>query len=175
MPPTLTTDRLILRPFSMKDADAAYEIFEEHPDVWRYDPGFQRTREQRDRIIDRYAEYNDEGGCGTLAVTLRADGTLIGYVGLQLYVLPRVPLATPEVELYYKFGRAYWGKGYATEACQAMLDFAFTRMRLARIVTVASRLNQESIRLMQRLGMKIEDAPPSWPSDVIGTLENNRL
>ena len=175
MPHTLETDRLLIRPFTLYDVDAAYAALEGHPDVWKYDPGFQRTREQRAAIIAKYADGNEQDGCGTLAVTLREAGTLIGYAGLQLYVLPRVPLATPEVELYYKLGRDYWGQGYAAEACRVMIRFAFVEMRLARIVTITDEKNAPSIKLLERLGMRLEPAPPSWAGSLTATLENNYL
>ena len=172
MPAKLKTERLILRPFTTDDSDAAFAILEGHPDVWKFDPGYQRTWEQRAKLIQKYADWNDPDGCGTLAIIHKQTEQLLGYVGLQLYVLPREPLATPEVELYYKLGRAFWGQGYATEACQAMVYFAFETMRLQRIVTVTPEGNAPSIRLLQRLGMKIEAAPPEWEGDVIGLLSN---
>jgi RimJ/RimL family protein N-acetyltransferase len=170
----METPRLWLRPFDDDDSDEAYHVLEGHPDVWRYDPGFARTREQRAALIHRYATQNALDGPGTLAVIHKESGALLGYVGLQLYLLPTEPLSTPEVELYYKLGRAYWGQGYAYEACRAMIRFAFDKLRLARLVTVTHRDNQPSIRLMERLGMRIEAAPPQWPDDLIGILENDR-
>ncbi len=171
MPPALTTPRLLLRPFSQDDIPAAYAVFEGHPDVWKFDPGFARTYEQRAEVIRHYAANNDPNGEGTLAITLK-DGTLIGYAGLQLYILPGEPLATPEVELYYKLGRDWWSQGYASEACRRLLDYAFTEMRLARIVTVTQKGNEASLKLMARLGMKLDNAPSAWPGDVIGILKN---
>lgn len=173
MPHQLETARLILRPFEASDADDAFAVLEGHPDVWRYDPGFRRTREQRANIIQKYIDSNYPEEEGTLAVVRRDGNVLMGYVGLQLYVLPREPYATPEVELYYKLGRDFWGQGYAAEACSAMITFAFTEMRLARIVTVTQTENQPSIALLKRLGMWLEDAPPSWAGKLTATLENN--
>jgi RimJ/RimL family protein N-acetyltransferase len=158
----------------MDDIDAAFEALEGHPDVWKYDPGVPRTKEERAAIIQKYAITNDFDSCGTLAVTLNADGHLIGYVGLQFYVLPRQPFATPEVELYYKLGRDYWGQGYASEACRTMIRFAFDEMRLQHIVTITDKQNQESIRLLERLGMRIEDAPPAWDGMLMATLEHDK-
>jgi RimJ/RimL family protein N-acetyltransferase len=172
MPPQLTTPRLILRPFTPEDIDEAYLVFESHPDVWKYDPGHARDYDQRAAIIIKYASLNDPKGEGTLAITLKEDGKLIGYVGLQLYILPTEPLATPEVELFYKLGREYWSQGYAYEACRTMLDYAFNQLRLKRIITVTARENNESIRLLTRLGMRVQDAPPAWAGDVIGILNN---
>ncbi len=172
MPRPLETEPLVLRSWTEDDLDAAYAVLEGHPDVWAFDPGYQRTREQRAAIIRKYAAGNEPDGCGTLAVVEKQSGAVIGYVGLQLYVLPREPLATPEVELYYKLGREFWGRGYAVEACREMLRFAFEEMRLARIVTITDNKNLPSIRLLGRLGMRIEEAPPSWTGSLTGTLEN---
>jgi RimJ/RimL family protein N-acetyltransferase len=172
MPPRIETARLILRPFTPDDLDEAYEVFESHPDVWKYDPGHQRTREQRAVITMKYANSNLVDGEGNLAVTLKDKGVLIGYVGLQLYILPTEPIAIPEVELFYKLGRPWWGQGYATEACNAMLKFSFEELHLGRIVTVVSKDNESSIRLMKKLGMRIGKAPASWPNDLMGILEN---
>ena len=112
--------------------------------------------------------YSEEEG--TLAVVKKAGNVLLGYVGLQLYVLPREPYTTPEVELYYKLGRDFWGQGYAKEACLATIAYAFTEMRLRRIVT--DRQNEPSIKLLQRLGRRLEDAPPKLPGMLTATLEN---
>jgi RimJ/RimL family protein N-acetyltransferase len=174
MPRSLETKRLLLRPFTMDDVDAAYEVLEGHPDVWKYDPGYARTWEQRAGIIHQYTIMNAPDDVGTLAVTLRESGQLIGYVGLQLYVLPSEPLATAEVELFYKLGRTYWGQGYAAEACREMIRFAFEEMRLARIVTVTDRRNEPSIRLLRRLGMTMEEGPDGWPDSLLGVLHNDR-
>ena len=174
MPRPLETERLVLRPWTDDDIDEAYAVLEGHPDVWEFDPGYQRTRDERAAIVRKYAATNEPDGCGTLAVVEKQRGAVIGYVGLQLYVLPREPLATPEVELYYKLGRDFWGQGYAVEACREMLRFAFEEMRLARIVTITDGKNLPSIRLLRRLGMRIEEAPPSWAGLLTGTLENTR-
>ena len=115
---------------------------------------------------------NEEDGEGTLAVTLKESGRLIGQVGLQLYVLPWQPFATPEVELYYKFGAEFWGRGYAFEACRALVDFAFAHMRLLRLVTITHPENERSVRLLRRLGFCLAPAPESFKPHLIGILTN---
>jgi RimJ/RimL family protein N-acetyltransferase len=172
MPPRIDTPRLILRPFAADDIAEAYEVLEGNPDVWKYDPGYQRSLAQRSDIIMKYSTSNLREGEGTLAIIHKGSVKLIGYVGLQLYILPQEPLSTPEVELYYKLGRNWWGQGYAIEACQAMIEFAFKEMRLARIVTITSKENVRSINLMRKIGMKLEDAPPKWPGELVGILIN---
>jgi RimJ/RimL family protein N-acetyltransferase len=169
--PSLETDRLIIRPFEEGDIDAAYAIFESHPDVWRYDPGRERSYEERAAEIRyRIGQYRRDG-IGNMAVTLKADGTLIGYCGLQMYICETRPLASVEVELFYKLGRTYWGQGYATEACRRMISHAFDDWHLPRLVTVTAAANAESIALLRRLGMTIVPSPED-ASDVNGILNN---
>lgn len=170
MPHALETERLLLRPFMEADIDAAVAMFEQEPEVYKYDPGFARTAEQRARMIRRHIADNQEKGEGTLAVIFKESGEVIGQVGLQLYILPWLPYATPEVELYYKFGRAFWGQGYAREACQALVDFAFDEMRLLRLVTITHPENARSVRLLKMLGFCIGPAPDEWNPHVLGIL-----
>jgi [ribosomal protein S5]-alanine N-acetyltransferase len=172
MPHTLETSRLILRPFTEADIDPAYRLFETHPDVYRFDPGHARTRDQRAAIVRRYITDNQEDGEGTLAVTLKDSGALIGQAGLQLYMLPCPPFATPEVELYYKLGRAHWGQGYAEETCRALIKFAFDRINLLRIVTITQPDNEHSIRLLKRLGFSVAPGPEAWAPAVMAVLVN---
>ena len=133
-------------------------------------------------VLDRFASggvvvesgiiFDQEDGEGTLAVTLKHDGRMIGQAGLQLYVLPWTPFATPEVELYYKLGRAYWGAGYALEACHALLRYAFDEMRLLRIITVKQPANRRPTRLLERRSLCIAPAPDIWRSEVVAIRTN---
>ncbi len=172
MPHVLKTERLVLRPYTEADIEPAFHLFEDDPAVYRYDPGFARTFEQRAAIIHRLIADNQEDGEGTLAVTLKDTGQFIGQAGLQLYILPWSPFATPEVELYYKFGQACWSRGYAQEACHSLIRFAFEEMHLLRLVTITHPDNRRSVKLLERLGFSIGPAPHAWHPHVLGILTN---
>jgi [ribosomal protein S5]-alanine N-acetyltransferase len=172
MPHALETARLILRPFTEADLEPAFHLFEVQPDVYRFDPGHARTREQRAAIVRRHIADNQEDGEGTLAITLKESGEMIGQAGLQLYILPSPPFATPEVELYYKLGRPFWGQGYAEEACRALIDFAFNTMHLMRLVTITQPDNDRSLRLLKRLGFSVAPGPQAWAPEVMAVLVN---
>ena len=170
----LTTDRLLLRPYTLDDLDAAVAVLEGHPDVWRYDPGHARTREQRaDELRFRIAELKRKG-VGCLAVVLRSEDRFIGYCGLQLYLWERQPFSSPEVELFYKLGRDYWGQGYATEAARALVNHAFQALRLPRLVSWALAENERSVALLRRLGFEVQPAAEA-PGEVVGILTNPAL
>jgi len=172
MPHVLETEHLRLRPFTEADIDVAFRLFEEEPEVYRFDPGFARTIEQRAAMIRAHIQDNHDDGEGTLAIELKSTGEFIGQAGLQLYMLPWQPFATPEVELYYKLGRVYWGQGYAHEACRALIDFAFNEMQLLRIATITQPENARSLHLLQRLGFRMGPAPERWRPHVLGILVN---
>jgi RimJ/RimL family protein N-acetyltransferase len=168
---TLTTERLYLRPFRLDDAEAAHRLLDTHSDVWQFDPGETRTLEERTDILRyRIAEFNHHG-FGLWAVVEQASGALVGYCGLQLYLLEDEPRSSVECELYYKLGRDYWGRGYATEACRAVIGVAFGRLRLPRLVTCTDKDNVRSVALLRRLGMRVTEHP-DHPGEVLGVLDN---
>jgi RimJ/RimL family protein N-acetyltransferase len=142
--------------------------------VWRYDPGRPRTREERAAEIQFRIFELRRKGVGCFAVTLRDDGRFIGYCGLQLYLWERHPFSTPEVELFYKLGRDFWGQGYATEAGRAVIEHAFSTLRLPRLVSWADAGNERSIALLRRLGFEVTPAEEA-PGEVYGVLTNPAL
>jgi ribosomal-protein-alanine N-acetyltransferase len=84
-------------------------------------------------------------------------------------------LFTPEFGLFYAITPAFQGQGYATEAAQALVDYAFQHLRLKRIVATTTYENAASIGVMRKLGMRIERNPypePPW-LQIVGVLEND--
>ena len=90
-------------------------------------------------------------GWGLWAVEVRDIAPFIGFVGLN-----RVRFNahfTPAIEVGWRLAREYWGRGYATEAARAALDYAFESLPDEQIVSFTATINEPSIRVMQRLGM----------------------
>ncbi len=75
-----------------------------------------------------------------------------------------------EVELTYALGRAFWKKGYATEMGQAMINYGFHTLGIGRVIQGVLAHNDNSIRLMRRLGFRIEQG--LYSGSVVGILEN---
>ena len=65
---------------------------------------------------------------------------------------------TPAVEVGWRLARRYWGRGFATEAGRAALDYGFGELELDEIVSFTSELNEPSWRVMERLGMSHDPA-----------------
>jgi ribosomal-protein-alanine N-acetyltransferase len=172
----LETSRLLLRPLTLVDLEPLHALLN-HPDVWQFDPGFARSLEERKEwLIYRIYELRMHS-VGALAVVRQTDQRLIGQCGLEVYLEDLIkheasPFSTWEVELFYHFGRDYWGQGYAVEAAQALIEDAFRRLKLKRIVTRGVRReNLRSIHVMERVGMRVFPDPFA-PEEMMGVLEN---
>lgn len=148
----IETEHLILRPFQADDLDEYYELIFSNPDVMRYlDDGKIRTREQTERSMNRFIDYGKEHGFSICAVVDKKSQRLLGHCGL--ITILKEPLT---IEVAYAFGKAYWGKGIATEAARACLRYGFETAKLDRIVAVAYPDNKPSQRVMQKIGMQYQ-------------------
>lgn len=146
------TERLLLRAFTRDDEEIHRQVFSD-PEVCRYYCGESRILEQtREWLIHRMWQAKGDD-LGFLAVVRKADQALMGLVALQAYVAtwivweddPQARFSKVEVEYSYALGRAYWGKGYVSEAGRALIEYAFKELRLARIVTNIDSENTRSI------------------------------
>ncbi|MBJ3783956.1 GNAT family N-acetyltransferase [Devosia sediminis] len=149
----LLTDRLCLRPFTRGDVDAVCG-YRGREDVARYlfDPPLSRD-ECALAIQQRTVQTTlvEEGDRLVLAVELREDKHLIGEVSL----IWRSAEAR-QGELGWIFDPQFHGRGYATEATNALLDLGFGSADLHRIFARCAARNDPSWRLMERLGMRRE-------------------
>lgn len=93
----------------------------------------------------------EERGWGFWAAEERASGKFMGFIGLHKPVAD-LPFS-PCVEVGWRLATAFWGKGYATEGARAALDYGFTTLDLAEIVSFTASINARSRAVMQRLGM----------------------
>ena len=147
--PTLTTERLVLRPFVREDLADLAAVHAE-PSFWWYPlrgPMSETdTAEFLDRVIGRY----ESDGFGVEALTERASGTLIGWAGLAVpHFLPEI---LPAVEVGWRLSGPYRGRGLATEAGGAAIDWGFREAGLDRIVSIYEPENEPSGRVMEHLG-----------------------
>jgi RimJ/RimL family protein N-acetyltransferase len=144
----IETNRLLLRTFTEDDAPLLYELNLD-PEVIRYtlDPltGVEHAKKVLvEVILPQYALYNH----GRWAVHVKEDLQFIGWSGLK-YVAER-----EEIDLGYRFGQKFWGKGYATESAYACLRYGFDKLNMQRIVGHALVENLGSIRVLEKCGMQ---------------------
>ncbi|QDL90945.1 GNAT family N-acetyltransferase [Paroceanicella profunda] len=145
----LGTERLILRMWRVED-HAPFAALNADPEVMRHFPA-PLTRDQSDAAIARQHVRMERDGMCFMPVIRREDNAFLGMAGLAVGAF--APLG-PFVEVGWRFARAAWGQGYATEAARAMLGWGFRVRELAEIVAFTALPNRPSERVMQRLGMR---------------------
>jgi ribosomal-protein-alanine N-acetyltransferase len=110
------------------------------------------------RTVDDASEYIRKGpatsyekfGFGLFHVAIKDSGVPIGICGL----LKRDSL--DDVDIGFAYLESYWGRGYALEAAEAVMDFGWNTVGLKRIVAITAPHNEASARLLGKLGMKFE-------------------
>ena len=190
---SLETGRLLVRPFRQNDLPVIHHILDQtFGDGSKIDD--EAALKERGAWL-RWQMLNEEWlpklhqpPYGDRAITLKATGKLIGSVGYVpcLDVFEQIPelrttaeasgYNTTEFGLFWAVDPRHQGKGYATEAAQAMIDYAFDHLRLNRLIATTEYTNAASIRVMHKLGFTITRNPldePSW-LQIVGVLENNR-
>ncbi len=148
----IVTERLVLRRFSDSDF-SAFAAYRARKEVYRYlyaaPPEGEALREKFDRAC--VATFAQDGDMFKLAVSRKDDGMLVGEVSLKLE-----SKAALQGEVGYVFNPDYGGRGYATEAVEAMIDFGFSAFGLHRIFARLDTQNTGSIRVVERLGLRRE-------------------
>ncbi|GAC1590382.1 MAG: GNAT family N-acetyltransferase [Acidimicrobiales bacterium] len=128
-------------PFAALNAD---------PVVMEHFPAILSTPES-DALVDRIEEHFDRCGYGLWAVEVPGLTAFAGYVGL-LDATFDAPF-TPALEIGWRLGARWWGRGIATEAARAVLRMAFTELGQSEIVSFTAVSNLRSRAVMMRLGM----------------------
>jgi RimJ/RimL family protein N-acetyltransferase len=150
----IVTPRLQLRRWRATDRRAFAELNAD-PRVREFFPGVL-TRAESDAAHDRIAAHFDEHGYGWWAVEIPGVVAFAGVVGLSR---PRFAAHfTPCVEIGWQLAAPYWGRGYATEAARAAVDYGFEKLGLAEIVSFTVPANRRSRRVMEKLGMSRDPA-----------------
>ena len=153
--PTLVlhTSRLILREFTENDYPALRSY---HSDE-RYRRYYPTTSDSVESdtldLLTRFLEWQSETPRSKyqLAITLAESGELIGNVGLR-----KASADAVIAETGFELAPEYWGRGFATEASLAILDFGFESLRLHRVYAHCVADNERSVRVLERIGMRRE-------------------
>lgn len=149
--PTLQTQRLILRPFTLQDVPvvtklagekeiAAKTLFIPHP------------YEEKDaqEWISTNVNIFQANKAVVFAIVINANKQLCGAIGLG------IDRENEQAEMGYWIGKPYWSQGYCTEAARAILQYGFTALKLHRICADHFKSNPASGRVMKKIGMIYE-------------------
>jgi RimJ/RimL family protein N-acetyltransferase len=147
---SIATPRLLLRRW--RDSDLApFAEMNADPRVVEHLPG-RMTRDASDALAARIAGSFEARGFGMFAVEVSGGAPFIGFVGLAVPTFEAT--FTPCVEIGWRLGAEHWGRGYATEAAKACLDFGFSQLALREIVSFTVPANLRSRAVMERVGMR---------------------
>ncbi|HIW06032.1 MAG TPA: GNAT family N-acetyltransferase [Candidatus Ignatzschineria merdigallinarum] len=142
----LETDRLMLRPITLDDAEDLFE-YASDPENTRHTFPTHQSIEETEWIISNLFMSSP---LGNFAIELKENGKMIGTCDL------RVNESEKSAELAYAINKKYWGNGYAPEAAKKLLELAFQDLKIERLWAKFSSENPASGRVMEKIGMEKE-------------------
>ena len=148
----IETERLILRRLTVEDAPFMLGLLNE-PSWLRFigDRGVRTLDDARRYLLEGPVAMYERLGFGLYATTLKGDDAApIGICGL----VKRDGL--DDVDIGFALLPKFWGKGYASEAATAVMDYARNVVGLERVVAITSVDNESSARLLEKIGLRFE-------------------
>ena len=147
----IETRRLVLRDFVEADLDAL-AVLMANADFMRFSSGAFSREETERFLFDRVIAPARAGLPSLFAVIVRVEKRLIGYCGFFRQVVDDVN----EIEIGYRLDPVYWNRGLATEAAQAVRDYAFEKLKLKRVISLIHPDNHASRRVAEKNAMTLE-------------------
>jgi len=151
MPTTIKTERLLMRPLNMNDADALYKL-DSDPLVMKYlgnrpVSNLDEVNVYLKSILKQYETY----GIGRWAVIEKSTGEMIGWAGLK-FMNEETNGHEDFYDVGYRFRPEFWGKGYATEATNAWIDYAKNHLNKHTLYASAHTENIASQNVLKKCG-----------------------
>ncbi|MEB3180113.1 MAG: GNAT family N-acetyltransferase [Nostocaceae cyanobacterium] len=159
----LETERLILRQFTESDADNLFTL-DDDSQIMRYINGGYPTEYTtiQEKILPRFLSYYDKyENYGIWAAIEKSSQEFIGWFhffpAIENTFAVELNLVTEdEIALGYRLKKAHWGKGYATEGSLSLINNGFSQWNVNRVIAWALKVNKPSIRVMEKVGLKLE-------------------
>lgn len=142
----LETERLLLRPVSISDAEAMYEYASDEETTKYIFPKHASLMDTKQSI----ANYFLKEPLGKYSIVLKTNNKMIGTIDLRL------EKDQPVAEIGFVLNKAYWGKGLVVEAGKALIALAFEELNLVRVFAYHDIRNLQSKRVQEKLGMTKE-------------------
>jgi RimJ/RimL family protein N-acetyltransferase len=147
----LETERLYLREMNQADFSSLCKILQDKDVMYAYEHAFDddEAQEWLEKQIMRYNQY----GFGLWAVILKEDSEMIGQCGLTMQDCNNRQV----LEVGYLFQKAFWHKGYASEAAIACKKYAFEVLSADEVFSIIRDTNIASQNVAKRNGMTVTD------------------
>ncbi len=147
--PRLETERLLLRQASAADLNDLMAL-DADPEVMRFVREPITDDDRQERLVQMIGRLDRDYGPGLGFWSVFAKDAPGQFLGLVLLVTLE---GNTEVEIGWRFAQEAWGKGYATEAAEAVLDYGFATLELDPIVAVIKPGNHRSLAVAEKLGL----------------------
>jgi RimJ/RimL family protein N-acetyltransferase len=162
----LETERLMLRRLVPDDLDALFELYR-NEEIRRYFPegvlNYAQTKEELEWFLNGHPRFPE---LGLWATVNKETGEFMGRCGL----LPWTIEERQEVEVAFLLGKKFWGQGFATEAALAIVQYAFGKLDLPRLICLIDPENSASVKVAKRIGMNFEQRVDGIDGDDFPTL-----
>jgi [ribosomal protein S5]-alanine N-acetyltransferase len=141
------TDRLLMRPFDMKDFNWLCDLYAK-PQVMKYiyDGQIFNQEQTKQRLLNFISEWK-ENGFGFWVIIEKISGEYVGYSGFRHYE------KSEDIELGYILDDCFWGKGYASEIVQNCVSLGFSQYNFQKIMATVVPENIGSIKVLKRAGL----------------------
>ena len=148
----IETERLLLREVIISDVDGMFEL-DSNPNVHIYiGKKPVTTIEQSAAYIENLQQQYKDFGTGRWAVILKETNEFIGWSGIK-FITNEINNHKNFYEIGYRFIEKHWGKGYATEAGKAFVDYAFNNLKADAVCAYADAGNDNSRKILEKLGL----------------------
>lgn len=163
----IETERLILRELEYTDENDLFEM-DSDPEVHLYiENNPVKTIEEIQKAITMLKKQYEENGIARWAVVDKLTNECIGWSGLKYFNQP-LNNHNNFYELGYRFKKKQWGKGYATESSEAILDYGFKNLETDSIFAITDPKNENSKKVLTKLGFNFKETfdydgdPTDW-------------
>ena len=165
----IETPRLKLRNWTVDDIEP-FIAHLNNPAVMHWLGGVREIDDQHWVVRERFMAWQGDRGFTFWVVERKEDGVFLGFCGLKIADDDGSPVEGA-LEVGWRLREDVWGQGYAKEAAEASLDFAFDRLGAQRVVALTVQGNEASWGLMRRLGMTrrpgLDYAGPTWADGIV--------
>ena len=148
----INTERLLLRRFKPSDAASVHRNWASDPDVQlNYGEPVYKTKARVSKLLDGYIKKYENPFYFRWAIIEKASGECIGQIAYFL-----VDTGNEFAEIEYCIGTAFQGKGYATEACKAVIRYGFEQINFHKVQICCRTENPQSKRVIEKCGLTYE-------------------
>ena len=156
----LETNRLLLRPLELQDAEAMFEM-DKNPEVHKYlwqKP--TKTIDENIKVIEMVQKQYNENNIGRFATILKESNEFIGWTGIK-FVNDHIENGNTNFYDYgYRLNEKFWDKGFATEASLAWLEYGFNKMKIDVMNAYTHFENGASNHILQKVGFNFMENYP---------------